>query len=198
MNYRLTPDLAAMAVLLTILYFLRKRHPQERVDLWITGLLFIFLEAIAHAFYAPKGPWHITSHVVALDAYLAAGVIFLWAAAKPIFPPDRTLHYLYLNAPPLFAVLTTYGLDVRAPQIFQLFIAIGLILGIASPFLIARAWRLGHAWWLVIAQSAVWSYALFAVSQGQFRDAAYIPLFALYLAIAIVLQLSLPSKSLGK
>ncbi len=198
MNYRLTPDLAAMAVLLTILYFLRKRHPQERVDLWITGLLFIFLEAIAHAFYAPKGQWHLPSHIVALDAYLAAGVIFLWAAAKPLYPRKPTLYYLLLNAPPIFAVLTTYGLDVRTPGIFHVFIACGLILGLASPFLLARSARLGHAWWLVALQAGVWGSGWFFASNGMYRDAAYIPLFALYLSTAVVFQLSLPRKSLGK
>jgi diguanylate cyclase (GGDEF)-like protein len=198
MNYRLTPDLAAMAVLLTILYFLRKRHPQERVDLWITGLLFIFLEAIAHAFYTPKGQWHLPSHVVALDSYLAAGVIFLWAAAKPLFPHKPTLYYLLLNAPPVFAVLTTYGLDVRSTGIFRVIIACSLVIGLISPFLIARRWRLGHAWWLVASQAGVWGSGWFFASNGGYRDAAYIPLFALYLSTAVVFQLSLPSKSLGK
>jgi diguanylate cyclase len=198
MNYRLTPDLAAMAVLLTILYFLRKRHPQERVDLWITGLLFIFLEAIAHAFYSPKGQWHLPSHVVALDAYLAAGVIFLWAAAKPLYPRKPTLRYLLLNTPPIFAVLTAYGLDVRTPEVFQVFIACGLILGLVSPFLLARSARLGHGWWLVALQSGVWGSGWFFATHGMYRDAAYIPLFALYLSTAVVFQLSLPSKSLGK
>jgi diguanylate cyclase len=198
MNYRLTPDLAAMAVLLTILYFLRKRHPQERVDLWITGLLFIFLEAIAHAFYTPKGQWHLPSHIVALDAYLAAGVIFLWAAAKPLYPHKPTLHYLLLNAPPIFAVLTAYGLDVRTPGIFHVFIACGLILGLMSPFLLARSAEVGHGWWLVALQAGVWGSGWYFASHGMYRDAAYIPLFALYLSTAVVFQLSLPSKSLGK
>ena len=198
MNYRLTPDLAAMAVLLTILYFLRKRHPQERVDLWITGLLFIFLEAIAHAFYTPKGQWHLPSHVVALDAYLAAGVIFLWAAAKPLYPGKPTLSYLLLNAPPIFAVLTTYGLDVRIPGVFHVFIACGLILGLVSPFVLARSARLGRGWWLIALQIGVWGSGWYFASHGMYRDAAYIPLFALYLSTAVVFQLSLPSKSLGK
>jgi diguanylate cyclase (GGDEF)-like protein len=198
MNYRLTPDLAAMAVLLAILYFLRKRHPQERVDLWITGLLFIFLEAIAHAFYAPKGRWHLPSHVVALDAYLAAGVIFLWAAAKPLYPHRPTLSYLLLNTPPIFAVLTIYGLDVRIPWIFHVFIACGLILGLITPFLLARSARLGDGWWLIALQAGIWGSGWFFASNGMYRDAAYIPLFALYLATAVVFQLSLPSKSLGK
>jgi diguanylate cyclase len=198
MNYRLTPDLAAMAVLLTILYFLRKRHPQERVDLWITGLLFIFLEAIAHAFYTPKGQWHLPSHVVALDSYLAAGVIFLWAAAKPLFPRKPTLYYILLNTPPVFAVLTAYGLDVRNPGIFHVIVACGLVLGLISPFLLARSARLGHAWWLVALQAWLWGSGWFFASNGMYRDAAYIPLFALYLSTAVVFQLSLPSKSLGK
>ena len=76
MNYRTIPDLAAMGTLLAILYFLRRRHPQERVNFWIAGLLFIFLEAFAHAFYNPKSPWHVAAHLIALDAYVAAGSIF--------------------------------------------------------------------------------------------------------------------------
>jgi diguanylate cyclase (GGDEF)-like protein len=187
-----------MATLLAILYFLRKRHPQERVDLWISGLLFIFLEAIAHAFYAPKGPWHLTSHIVALDAYLAAGGIFLWAAAKPLFPHRPTLYYLLLNAPFLFAVLTTYGLDVRTPRIYHVLIVCGLLVGTISPFLLARTWRLGRAWWIVAAQIGVWGSAWFFASNSMYRDTAYLPLFAVYLATAIVFQLNLPSKSLGK
>ena len=198
MNYRLIPDLAAMATLLTVLYFLRKRHPQERVDLWISGLLFIFLESIAHAFYSPKGPWHLSSHIVALDAYLAAGGIFLWAAAKPLFPHKPTLYYLFLNGPPLFAVLTTYGLDIRTPKLYYIFILCGLLVGAVSPFVLARSWKLGHAWWIVAVQVCVWGSAWFFASNGMYRDTAYIPLFAIYLGAAIVFQLSLPSKSLGK
>ena len=37
MNYLLLPDLAAMAMLLGILYFLRRRHPGETVDLWLVA-----------------------------------------------------------------------------------------------------------------------------------------------------------------
>ena len=198
MNYQLLPDLAAMATLLTILYFLRRRHPQERVGLWLVGLLFIFLEAIAHAFYASSGPRHIPSHIVALDAYLAAGVIFLWAAAQPLYPRTPTLRYLLINTPPLAAVLTVYGLDVRRPGIYLVFIACGLFLGLMSPFVLNRTWRLGKAWWLVLVQLAIWIPAWFFASNGQYRDAAYYPLFLVYLCVAIVFQLTLPRKSLGK
>ncbi|HEY6376035.1 MAG TPA: GGDEF domain-containing protein, partial [Edaphobacter sp.] len=198
MNYQLLPDLAAMAALLTILYFLRRRHPQERVGLWLVGLLFIFLEAIAHALYTPSGPRHIPSHIIALDAYLAAGVIFLWAAAQPLYPRTPTLRYLVINTPSLAAVLTAYGLDVRRPRIYLVFIACGLVLGVISPFVLNRTWRLGQAWWLVLVQLTIWIPTWFFASNGQYRDAAYHPLFLLYLCVAVVFQLSLPRRSLGK
>ena len=56
MNYLLLPDLAAMAMLLSILYFLRRRHPREAVDLWLIGLLFIFFEAIVQPLTPRLGP----------------------------------------------------------------------------------------------------------------------------------------------
>ena len=56
MNYQLVPDLVAMAMLLAILYFLRRRHPREAVDFWLIGLLFIFFEAVVYAAYPSPGP----------------------------------------------------------------------------------------------------------------------------------------------
>jgi diguanylate cyclase (GGDEF)-like protein len=198
MNYQLLPDLAAMATLLVILYFLRRRHPQESVNLWMTGLLFIFLEAIAHVFYAPNGRLHVPSHLIALDAYLAAGVIFLWAAAKPIFQRIPTLVYLGINTMPLLAVITAYGLDVRKPFPYEAFIAGGLLFGVATPFALSRRFRLGSAWWLVAVQVCMWGAMWFYASRGLYRDSVYTGLFVLYLATAVVFQLSLPAKSLGK
>src|SRR5580693_9273382 len=98
MNYLLLPDLAAMAMLLSILYFLRKRHPREAVNLWLIGLLFIFFEAVVHAAYPPKGFWHIVAHVVALNSFFVAGAIFLWASGRDVFPRKPALLYLLINS----------------------------------------------------------------------------------------------------
>jgi diguanylate cyclase (GGDEF)-like protein len=198
MNHLLIPDLAAMATLLTILYFLRKRHPQERVDLWLIGLLFIFLEAIVHAVYPPAGPWHQAAHVAALNCFFAAGVIFLWAAGRDIFPRKPTLLYLLANSLPFIALLTTYGLGLRDPHVYYAFILCGLVLGVASPFLLARSWNIGRGWWLVLVQLCTWIPVWFFASGNLFRDSTYFALFAVYLATAVVFQLSLPTQSLGK
>jgi diguanylate cyclase (GGDEF)-like protein len=198
MNYQMAPDLVALATLLIILYFVRRRHPQEGVGLWIIALLCIFVEAIAHAFYVPEGRWHLTSHVIALDAYLTAGVILVWAGTQPICPRRPTLLYLLINTPPLAAVLTLYALDSRNAGLFHVFIACGFLLGVLSPFVLARTWKLGKGWRLVLGQALTWVPMWFAISHGLYRDAAYYGLFFLYLSVAIVFQLSLPGKSIGK
>ena len=100
MNYLLLPDLAAMAMLLSILYFLRRRHPREAVDLWLIGLLFIFFEAIVHAAYPTAGPWRLVAHVVALNCFYVAGAIFLWASGRDLFPRKPSLLYLLINSLP--------------------------------------------------------------------------------------------------
>ncbi len=198
MNIRLLPDLVAMAALLAILFFLRRRHSQERVGLWMVGLLFIFLEAIAHTVYSPNGPLHQTSHIVALDSYLTAGLIFLWAASRSLFPRRETLIYLLFNSPSLAALLTIYGLDVRTPGPYRTAILIGGIIAAVSPFLITRTLKIGKAWWLVVPHLLIWGPAWFSVSGAHYRDAAYFPLFVIYLSTAVIFYLSLPRKSLGK
>lgn len=198
MNIRLLPDLAAMAVLLTVLYYLRRRHPQDRVDLWIVGLICIFIEAIAHALYAPSGPWHVPMHVVALDAYLAAGIIFLWAAAEPLYPRRRTLVFLSLNTPLFVALLTLYGLDVRVPLPYRTVIVSGAVMAIFSIFVAARGLSVSRAARLIVPQMLIWGLAWISVAGQHYRDAAYLPLFVLYLSTAAMFQLSLPRRSLGK
>src|SRR5271170_5530700 len=198
MNYLLLPDVAAMAMLLSILYFLRRRHPREAVDFWLIGLLFIFIEAIVHAAYPTAGPWRLAAHVVALDCFYVAGAIFLWASGRDLFPRRPALLYLLLNSLPLSALLTVYGLNVRNPQTYHAVAACGLFLGIASAFAIARTWKLGRGWWTLFVQLCTWGPIWLFASSGSFRDTAYFVLFVLYFATAVLFQLSLPRKSLGK
>jgi len=198
MNFLLLPDLAAMAMLLSILYFLRMRHPREAVDLWLIGLLFIFLEAIVHAAYPAPGPWRNAAHVVALNFFLVAGTIFLWASGRDIFPRKATLSYLFVNSLPISALLTVYGLAIHDLRIYHAVAACGLFLGIVSAFAIARTWKLGRGWWILFVQLCTWIPIWFFASAGSVRDAAYFLLFVLYFATAVVFQISLPRQSLGK
>ena len=198
MNYLLLPDLAAMAMLLGLLYFLRRRHPRESVNLWLIGLLFIFLEAIVHAAYPSAGPWRLAAHVVALNFFYIAGAIFLWASGRDVFPRRPSLLYLLVNSPPAVALLTVYGLSLHNTSIYHAIAACGLFLGIASAFAIGRSWSLGRGWWILVVQLCTWVPIWHFASAGSLRDAAYFVLFVLYFATALVFQISLPRESLGK
>src|ERR1700692_744932 len=148
MNFLLLPDLAAMAMLLSILFFLRMRHPREAVDLWLIGLLFIFFEASVHAAYPAPVPCRLPAHVVALIFFLVAGAIFLWASGRDIFPRKATLLYLLVNSLPVVVLLTVYGIAIRDPRVYHAVAGCGLFLGVVSAFAIARTWRLGRGWWV--------------------------------------------------
>jgi diguanylate cyclase len=198
MNYLLLPDLAAMAMLLSILYFLRRRHPREAVDFWLIGMLFIFFEAVIHAAYPAAGPWRIVAHVIALNCFYIAGAIFLWASGRYLFPRKSSLLYLLLNSLPPVALLTIYGLGSHHQRNYHAIAACGLFLGVVSAFAIARTWGLGRGWWTLFVQFGTWVPIWLFASSGSFRDAAYFVLFVLYFATAVVFQLSLPRKSLGK
>jgi diguanylate cyclase (GGDEF)-like protein len=198
MNFLLLPDLAAMAMLLSILYFLRMRHPREAVDLWLIGLLFIFFEAIVHAAYPAPGPWRLVAHVIALNFFFVAGAIFLWASGRDIFPRKPSLLYLLVNSVPIVALLTVYGLAIHDPSVYHTVAGFGLFLGVVSAFAVARTWSLGRGRWILLVQLCTWIPIWLFASAGSFRDAAYFILFVLYFATAVVFQISLPRKSLGK
>ncbi len=111
MNFGITPDLAAMAVLMAILLLLRRRHPKKSVDLWLLGLAFIFVEDIARFFYNPNPHafLHRPSHIVALDAYILAGLIFSVGGGHQSFSRLNRFLYIAVNTIPLLAVPTLYG-----------------------------------------------------------------------------------------
>jgi diguanylate cyclase (GGDEF)-like protein len=120
------------------------------------------------------------------------------AASRGLFPKRLTLIYLLVNLAPLVAIETIYGLDIRDPRTYHVAAACGLVVGLVAPFLLCRTPRLGRAWWLVFVQLVIWVSVWNFASRMQFRGAAYFPLFVLYLSAAVVFQLSLPKKSLGK
>jgi diguanylate cyclase len=198
MNYLLLPDLAAMTLLLGILYFLRRRHPRESVNLWLIGLLFIFLEAFIHAAYPPPGMLRTIAHIVALNFFYIAGGIFLWASGRDIFQRRSLLLYLVINSAPCIALLVIYGLALHDAWVYHIASMCGLCIGVVSTFAIARTFNLGRAWLLLLVQCCTWTAVWYFASIHDFREAAYFVLFVLYFVTAVVFQLSLPRKSLGK
>src|ERR1700733_14632469 len=140
MNYAFVPDLSALAILIVILSVLRSRHPQKQADVWLLGLLLTLVEAVAHTFYAPTGVPNKFLHVIVVDCYLLAGLVFTLASGNKELNPTTRLRYIVLNGLPLLAIHTLYGLHSRTPQPYFGFIPLGLIAGLASSIYLRRSW----------------------------------------------------------
>jgi len=113
MNVTFLPDLSALAILIVILAMVRRRHSDARADAWLLGLSFTLIESIAHTFYAAQGVPNPALHVIVLDCYVLAGLVFNWAAGDQQVGRTTRLTYLGLNGLPLLALTSIYGLNLR-------------------------------------------------------------------------------------
>src|ERR1700678_1097009 len=129
MNYAFLPDLFALAILIVILLVLRSRHPQKQVDLWLLGLFFTLVEAVAHTFYAAHGIPNKYLHLVVVDCYLLAGLVFTLASGNEKQNQKVRLLYLVLNGLPLLVINSLYGLHYRTTTRYFAVVAVGLIVG---------------------------------------------------------------------
>src|SRR5258708_35502343 len=157
MNYAFLPDLSALTILIVLLLLLRSRHRQEQADLWLLGLYFTLVESIAHTFYAQSGMPSKILHIVVLDCYLLAGLVFTWGSGDHPLSRRVRLLYISLNAVPLLAMNTLYGMHIHREMVYFPWIAAGVLNGGGSSCLLARrpvlcrGWplRVGWARWLV-------------------------------------------------
>ena len=192
MNYAFLPDLSALAILIVILLLQRRRHRQQQADLWLLGLLLTLIESIAHIFYAPDGIPTQILHVIVVDCYLLAGLVFIWASAAQSLARQNRLLFLGLNALPLLALNTTYGLNIRTAQPYDVIIAVGIIIGLTTALALRRNWL------LAITQIVSWLTLDLLVHQGDYRAAVYWSLGCVYGVAAWNFQHRLSSKSTGR
>ncbi|SEB71550.1 GGDEF domain-containing protein [Terriglobus roseus] len=193
MNYLLLPDLFAMALLVSVLMFSGRRE-RDDMRLWTAGLLLILLECAARIVYTMRESLavHRVSHVVALDAYLLAGVMFLLSASPGLRRMPRSRTFLIITIGPAMAMLAIYALDSRTVALYQALIGFGLLGGLLTCLLMRRRWT----YYAVIA--GLWVPLAIYSSGGHFRMAAYLSLALLYVMCAIAFARTLPSSSRGR
>ena len=192
MNYAFAPDLSALAILIVILSVLRSRHPQKQADIWLLGLFLTLVEAIAHTFYAPTGMPNKILHVIVVDCYLLAGLVFTLASGNKELNTTIRLRYILINGLPLLAINTAYGLHYRTPAPYFVFVAAGLIVGVASSLYLRRSWvraGLHVCGWLALG---------LLIKAGDYREAVYWSLSCVYATAAINFHRRLPARSTGK
>jgi diguanylate cyclase (GGDEF)-like protein len=192
MNYAFLPDLSALAILIVILALVRRNHNEERANAWLLGLGITLIEAVAHSFYPQGQIPNRTLHVIVLDCYLLAGLVFLWAAGDQMLGRGTRLLYLVLNGFPLLLLMTTYGLNLRTANIYLPTIALGLVVGVASSVVLLRSWR------FALFNLMGWVAIAALVANGRFRPAVYWSLACLYAIAAINFYRKLERRSAGK
>jgi diguanylate cyclase (GGDEF)-like protein len=192
MNFAFLPDLLALAILIVILLLLRRRHPQGRADIWLLGLFFTLVEAVAHTFYPLSGPPPKSLHLIVMDCYLLGGVVFVWASGGYSFSRNVELLYLAMNTLPLLAITTLYGLHVYSAIAFFTCIAAGLVIGVSSSLYLRHNWRYAalHVYgWLAMG---------YLIRRAGYREAVYWSLCCVYTIAAVNFQRRLARNSTGK
>lgn len=192
MNYAFLPDLFALAILIFILGLVHRRHSDPRADAWLIGLFFTLLEAAAHTLYQPQGIPNRVLHLVVLDCYLMAGLVFNWVASDQDLPLRGRLLSISLNGLALLTITSIYGWNIRVPNVYIPFIIAGMIVGVANSLLIRKDWRYG------MAHIAGWSAMGVLVSQGKIREAVYWSLACVYVIAALNFNRRLPRNSAGR
>jgi diguanylate cyclase (GGDEF)-like protein len=192
MNYAFLPDLSALAILIVILALVRRRHSEERANAWLLGLVLTLIEAVAHTFYAPDRMPSRALHIIVLDCYLLAGLVFIWAAGSQRLTRGTRFLYLAVNGLPLLILDTIYGLNLRVAHVYVPVIAIGMVAGVVSSILLRRSWQYAGLYltgWVAIAA---------LVADGRFRPAVYLSLGAVYAIAALNFYRRLERRSTGK
>jgi diguanylate cyclase (GGDEF)-like protein len=192
MNPAFLPDLFALAILIVILALMRQKHSDARADAWLLGLSFTLIESLAHTFYAPEGVPDKVLHVIVLDCYVLAGLVFVWAAGDQGLNRRIRSFYLALNGLSLLSLASIYGWNLRYASVYIPAVAIGAIVGVASSLFLRRNWR------YALMHLVGWGMIGVLVSRGNFRAAVYWSLACVYAIAALHFQRRLQRKSTGR
>ena len=192
MNYSFLPDLLAMAMLVILLLLVRREHSQERSNAWLIGLFITLVEGTAHTFYAPQGVPDKFLHIIVIDCYMLAGMVFVWAAGDLSIPRASRFLYLTLNAIPLLALATPYGWNLRFERAYIPAIIAGAAIGVGSSLILRRSWR------YAALQLVAWTAVAVVISHGMYRQAIYWSLAAVYALAAVNFNRHLQRHSTGK
>jgi len=192
LNLAFLPDLSALAILILILAVVRRRHSDARADAWLLGLSFTLIESVAHTFYAPQGVPNKALHLIVLDCYLLAGLVFNWAAGDQRESQGTRLLSLSLNGVSLLTLATIYGLNVRVTKAYIPAVVVGMAVGVVSSLVLRSSWR------SALLYFAGWSVAGALVLRGEFRPAVYWSLACVYAIAAINFYRRLEGRSAGR
>jgi diguanylate cyclase (GGDEF)-like protein len=177
------PDIAAMLVLMAVLDWLRRKHRDASVDLWMLGLTFILVEAIAVAVLRGSPALSSFAHALALDSYVLAAVTFGWAARQDLFPGTMQLPLLFAPAVSILALATLYGFNLPVPAAYIWITALSLLLGTVY-ILFVSSLSIGFKSRLLAIHLTLWMPLTWMAVHALLRQLVYWGLACLYLLVA--------------
>lgn len=194
MDLLLLPDFIAIAMLVYVLFRVRGQRNDSVIGMWVVALLLILLEGASRIVYEMHTTLavHLAAHALALDAYGAAGAVFLLSASQGLRRMPRGRLVLCVNVLPHLLLFTAYGLDLHTHPLYLAIGVSGLLLGVLSPLLLQRLSPLYFSFALS------WLPLLLCIRHSEYRTAAYICLFFLYGMSALFFSRSLPANNHGK
>ena len=196
MNLSSLPDVAALLILMGVLNWLRRRHRDASVNLWMLALTFILIEAIAFGVLHGSPGLSRAMHAVALDAYLLAAVTFGWAAREDLIPGLTHLPLFLPPAVPLLALCTAYGLDIAWPSFYLNATLFSLVAGVVYIlFLLAGQ----HAFKarLLLVHLVIWAPMSWMAYVYNLRLLVYWGLGCLYLLVAVSFRKRVQPNGIG-
>jgi diguanylate cyclase (GGDEF)-like protein len=177
------PDLAAMVILMGVLEWLRRKHRDSSVNLWMLALTFILVEALALALLKASPSWSRLAHALALDSYLLAAVTFGWASHEDLLPGTLRVPLFFPPALPLLVIATMYGFSAGTGRTYVCITGLTLIVGIVYLLTLVRArWRFRSA--LAAVHLVLWIPMVWMAAFGHLRGMVYWGLGCLYLMVA--------------
>ncbi len=185
-----------MLILMGILAWLMRRHPGQRVELWLLGLSLVLVEGMAVSLLHGSQQLQRAMHVVALDAYVLAGATFSLAARGTVWPRRAGFPFFLIPAAPMLVLSTLYGFEVKETKPYVWICVSSFAVGLI--YLVLR-WRRRprmlagvagmHAW--------VWLPMILLAGKGSLRGLVYWGLCCLYLLAAISFRRTLHRGRIG-
>jgi diguanylate cyclase (GGDEF)-like protein len=196
MNLLSVPDIAAMLILMGVLNRLRRKHRDSSVDLWMLGLTFILLEAIAVAVLRSSPAFNRAAHAIALDSYILAAVTFGWASREDRLPVAWHPPVFFPPALPLLLLATMYGFNAGTTQTYVYLCSLTLAVGACILLLFASiGWRKRIL--LLGVHLALWGPMIWMAYTGNLRMLVYWGLTCLYLLVAFSFRKLLRNDGIG-
>jgi diguanylate cyclase (GGDEF)-like protein len=189
-----------MLILMGILGRIMRRHPGQRVELWLLGLTLVLTETIAVSIHRGSPVLQRSMNVVALDAYVLAAATFSWAArgaARGSIWPQRTnFPFFLLPAVPMLILATLYGLELRVLGPYIWITAVSFALGLGY---IARTWRRRPVVLTRVTamHAVIWVPMFFLAQQGRLGGMVYWGLCCLYLLAGFSFRRSMHRRRIG-